>query len=85
VADVTGTRIVGGNLLGLGNPLRGLLLVLDPLAVIAQSGAWASQPMNYVLTMLALAGALSTFTMLRLRVWNPSDQRSQPTKTGRDH
>jgi len=30
--------------------------------------------------MLALAGALSTFTMLRLRVWNPSDQRSQPTK-----
>jgi hypothetical protein len=75
-----GPRSVAGNLIGLGNPLRGLLLVLDPLAITAQGGGLAAQPIYYALTMLALAAALSTFTMARLRVWNPSDQRSQPTK-----
>ncbi|MDB5385854.1 MAG: hypothetical protein JWM11_1500 [Planctomycetaceae bacterium] len=75
-----GSGTLAGSLLGLGNPLRGLILVLDPLAVTAQNGGLASQPVNYVLTMLALAAGLSTWTIARLRVWNPSDQRSQPTK-----
>jgi hypothetical protein len=85
VGLIEGTRVllgptsVAGDLLGLGNPLRGLLLVVDPLAVTAQSGL-TSQPIYYSLTMLVLATALSALTMARLRVWNPSDQRSQPTQ-----
>jgi ABC-type Na+ efflux pump permease subunit len=77
---VLGPDTVAGNLLGLGNPLRGLILVLDPLAITAQSGGLTAQPVAYVVTMLALATFLSSLTIIRLRVWNPSDQRSQPTK-----
>ncbi len=74
-----GPQTVADEWLSLANPLRGLLLVIDPLATMSQSGGVASHPLSYVLTMLGLSAALSAFTIARLRVWNPSDQRSQPT------
>ncbi|MDB5338257.1 MAG: hypothetical protein JWN70_3876 [Planctomycetaceae bacterium] len=76
---VIGPQTVAGEWLTLANPLRGLLLVIDPLATMSQSAGVASHPLSYVLAMLGLAAALSAFTIARLRVWNPSDQRSQPT------
>ncbi len=76
---VLGPQSLAGEWLTLANPLRGLLLVIDPLATVSQSAGVASHPLSYVLAMLGLAAALSAFTIARLRVWNPSDQRSQPT------
>lgn len=74
-----GPQTIAGQWLTLANPLRGLLLVIDPLATMSQSTGVASHPLSYVLAMLVLSAALSAFTIARLRVWNPSDQRSQPT------
>lgn len=74
-----GPETVAGEWLTLANPLRGLLLVIDPLAVSSQGMGLASHPISFVLTMLGMAVTLSALTMNRLRVWNPSDQRSQPT------
>ena len=74
-----GPQTVAGDWLSLANPLRGLLLVLDPLATMSQSSGVAAHPLSYVLAMLGLSAGLSMFTIARLRVWNPSDQRSQPT------
>lgn len=74
-----GPQTVTGEWLTLANPLRGLLLVIDPLAASSQGMGIASQPLSFVLAMLGIAAVLSAFTMNRLRVWNPSDQRSQPT------
>ncbi|MES2792467.1 MAG: ABC transporter permease [Planctomycetota bacterium] len=76
---VVGPTSFAGEWLSLANPLRGLLLVIDPLATTSLSGGVASHPLSYVLAMLGLAAGLSAFTIARLRVWNPSDQRSQPT------
>ena len=76
---VLGPQSLAGEWLTLANPMRGLLLVIDPLATVSQSAGVASHPLSYVLAMLGLAAALSAFTIARLRVWNPSDQRSQPT------
>lgn len=74
-----GPESVAGEWLTLANPLRGLLLVMDPLAVSSQGMGIASQPLSFVLAMSGIAAVLSALTMNRLRVWNPSDQRSQPT------
>lgn len=74
-----GPQTIAGQWLTLANPLRGLLLVIDPLATMSQSTGVASHPLSYVLAMLLLSAGLSAFTIARLRVWNPSDQRSQPT------
>ena len=76
---VIGPQTIAGQWLTLANPLRGLLLVIDPLATMSQSTGVASHPLSYVLAMLLLSAGLSAFTIARLRVWNPSDQRSQPT------
>jgi len=76
---VFGPQTIAGQWLTLANPLRGLLLVIDPLATMSQSTGIASHPLSYVLAMLLLSAGLSAFTIARLRVWNPSDQRSQPT------
>ena len=76
---LAGPSSVAGEWLSLANPLRGLLLILDPLATVSQAPGVASHPISYVAAMLALAAGLSGFTINRLRVWNPSDQRSQPT------
>ena len=76
---VAGPQSIAGEWLTLFNPLRGLLLVIDPLATVGRSAGVASHPLSYVLAMLGLAAGLSAFTISQLRVWNPSDQRSQPT------
>ena len=77
---VLGPQSMAGQWLTLANPLRGMLLILDPLASLSQTGGVPSHPLYFVLAMLALAAGLSGFTINRLRVWNPSDQRSQPTR-----
>lgn len=76
---IAGPETIAGQWLTLADPVRGLFLVIDPLAGNAQQAGVASHPLNFVLTMLAIAGGLSGWTINRLRVWNPSDQRSQPT------
>lgn len=76
---LVGPSSVAGEWLTLANPLRGLLLILDPLATVSHAPGVASHPISYVAAMLILASGLSGFTINRLRVWNPSDQRSQPT------
>lgn len=76
---LVGPSSVAGEWLTLANPLRGLLLILDPLATVSHAPGIASHPISYVAAMLILASGLSGFTINRLRVWNPSDQRSQPT------
>lgn len=76
---VLGPTSMAGEWLTLANPLRGLLLVMDPLATTSQAAGVASYPLNFVLAMLGMAALLSGWTINRLRVWNPSDQRSQPT------
>lgn len=85
VGMIEGSRVLAGTttftseLISLANPLRGLLLVMDPLAATGDQSSFVNQPLWYVVTMLTLSAAMSGFTILRLRVWNPSDQRSQPT------
>lgn len=76
---LVGPETIAGEWLTLANPLRGLLLVIDPLAISSERLGVASHPLSFVLAMLGIAVLLSALTMNRLRVWNPSDQRSQPT------
>lgn len=76
---LVGPETVAGEWLTLANPLRGLLLVIDPLAISSERLGVASHPLSFVLATLGIAVLLSALTMNRLRVWNPSDQRSQPT------
>lgn len=78
VRAVVGPDTTAGEWVSLANPLRGLLVVLDPLAASAQHLGIAAHPLNFVLAMLAMAAGMSGLTINRLRVWNPSDQRSQP-------
>lgn len=79
IRAIVGAQSVAGQWLTLANPLRGMLLILDPLASVSQTAGVASHPLSFVVAMLVLAAGLSGFTINRLRVWNPSDQRSQPT------
>ncbi|MCA9084428.1 MAG: ABC transporter permease [Planctomycetaceae bacterium] len=58
------------------SPYRALLQVLNPLASTASGIAEVSAVHSVGLT-AALAVALSLFTVLRLRVWNPSQQLRQ--------
>ena len=66
--------------LALFNPFRGMILILDPLSELATASGVDSQPLAYVIALLALAVALDAAAILRLRVWNPSDARYTPQK-----
>jgi ABC-type transport system involved in multi-copper enzyme maturation permease subunit len=71
LAAACGSQSTAAAWIQLFNPFRGMLAVLDPLA-ISNAGVAAS-PVYYVLAMLALAVGLEATAILRLRVWNPSD------------
>ena len=58
------------------SPYRALLQVLNPLTA-SRSGVATVSAAESVCLMLGLAGALSTYTVSRLRVWNPSQQLRQ--------
>ncbi len=62
-----------GQIISLFNPYRGMLVVLEPQSLLAESGGINSHPLNYVLASLTLAVLASGYAILRVRVWNPSD------------
>lgn len=74
-----GVNSAAGQWLQLLNPLRGMLIVVDPLSETAALGGLVGSPASYVAAMLVLATGLSTIAITQLRVWNPSDSRFQST------
>ncbi|MFY9255792.1 MAG: ABC transporter permease [Fuerstiella sp.] len=58
------------------SPYRALLGVLNPLSA-STSGVAEVSAVESVCMMLGLAAALSLYTVVRLRVWNPSQQLRQ--------
>ncbi|MSR58778.1 MAG: ABC transporter permease [Planctomycetaceae bacterium] len=67
-----------GRALAYADPFRGMLLILDPLAVQLRAQKAAVPALNYVLAMLALAALTNTIAIFGLRVWNPSRTMSDP-------
>ncbi len=61
--------------IGLLNPFRAMMLVLDPLG--PAGGAF---PINYIAALLGLTVVLNAAAILRLRVWNPSRSLFVPPK-----
>ena len=80
VIAVVGTNSVVGQFVSLLNPVRSLLLVLDPLG----SAAGANAAMGSVIALLALAVGMICFTIFRLRAWNPSRVTFLPDKADDD-
>ena len=69
-----------GRWLAYADPFRGMMLVLNPLAVRPDSPLAVVSGMNNVLAMLALAVFTNGLAILRLRVWNPSRTMNEPQK-----
>ncbi|MEX0704747.1 MAG: ABC transporter permease [Planctomycetales bacterium] len=59
------------NLAAAFDPFRGMLSILDPLSGHPETGPVRISAWRTVLAMSALAAALGTATVLRLRAWNP--------------
>ncbi len=64
-----------GYWIGLFNPFRAMMMVLDPLG--ASGGGL---PVAHIGALLALTAALNAVSILRLRVWNPSRSLFVPPK-----
>lgn len=71
---LTGTT--AGKVIGWAAPYRALFSVLDPLSGVT-NGIASVSAFESVLVLLSLAAALSVFTVLRLRIWNPSQALRQ--------
>lgn len=64
-----------GEWIGLFNPFRAMMIVLDPLGASA-----GNLPLRHVSALLALSGVLNVTAIARLRVWNPSRNLFIPPK-----
>jgi len=58
--------------IGLLNPYRALMGVLNPLAAVTSGSSATALARDSVIALLGLAVGLILFTVIRLRVWNPS-------------
>jgi len=76
IAVVGGASVIGKSV-ALLNPIRSLLLVLDPLG----TAEGANAAMGSVIALLVLAVSMILFTIFRLRAWNPSRVTFLPDKT----
>ena len=76
VITIVGHESSAGFWLGQLSPYRSLLSVLNPLSGLEQGVAYVSG-IESVLLMVCLAAMLSLYTVVRLRVWNPSQQLRQ--------
>jgi len=63
------------------SPLRAILAAIQPLREVIPQFAWCGGAVNlFMLLALATAAALNVWAILRVRVWNPS-QEAQPRVT----
>ena len=76
VIAIIGAGTTVGEIVAYFNPIRSMLLVLDPLG----SQAGANTAMGSVVALLLLGVQMIVFTIFRLRVWNPSRVMFIPTK-----
>lgn len=82
VAAVEGVVVISdansalGSWVAAASPYRALLGVLSPLSGLS-SGVAEVSAMSSVVILLAIAGLLSSYTVMRLRVWNPSQLLKQ--------
>lgn len=76
IVAVLGAESVTGAWIAAASPYRALLGVLNPLSS-NQLGAASVSALNSVIILLALAASLSVYTVIRLRVWNPSQLLKQ--------
>ena len=76
MVTVLGTGSAVGYWIGQASPYRALLSILDPLSSTVSGVAHVSA-LKSVVVLLGLALALSLFTVIRLRVWNPSQALRQ--------
>jgi ABC-type transport system involved in multi-copper enzyme maturation permease subunit len=77
---ILGSGSSAGEWLGWCDPFRGMLLVLDPLAIDTGIQAAAIPALPYVISMCVLALATNAVAILRLRIWNPSRTFADPLK-----
>ncbi|MFN0056685.1 MAG: ABC transporter permease subunit [Planctomycetales bacterium] len=69
-----------GKWLAFGDPFRGMLLILDPLAAQPALVRAEVPALGYLIAMLGLALFCNGVAVFRLRVWNPSRTASEPRK-----
>ena len=69
---IAGDRPEVAHVLGLFDPFRALLRILDPLGDITQPAIGHVSALHSVLAMLGLAVVLNAVAIARVRVWNPS-------------
>jgi ABC-type transport system involved in multi-copper enzyme maturation permease subunit len=77
---ILGSGSRAGERLGWCDPFRGMLLVLDPLAVDSGRAAATIPALPYVITMCVFALAANGVAVWRLRIWNPSRTFADPLK-----
>src|SRR5262245_41802984 len=75
-----GSASPAGRWLVFGDPFRGMLLVLDPLAVRPDQSAAALPVLPFVVAMCLLAALANGIAVWRLRIWNPSRSFVDPLK-----
>ncbi len=69
-----------GSWLAFGDPFRGMLLVLDPLAINPDQPGAAVPALPYVVAMCLVGVLANGAAVWRLRIWNPSRTFSDPWK-----
>jgi len=82
VVALAGADSAVGRLLVFGDPFRGMLLILNPLAARPEAARASVPALNYVLAMLGLAVIANFVAIARLRVWNPSRSLAELLKEG---
>jgi ABC-type transport system involved in multi-copper enzyme maturation permease subunit len=75
-----GSDSPAGRWLVFGDPFRGMLLVLDPLAVSPGQSAATLPVLPFVVAMCLLAMMANGMAVWRLRIWNPSRSFVDPLK-----
>jgi ABC-type transport system involved in multi-copper enzyme maturation permease subunit len=80
IVGLAGADTLAGRWIGLLDPYRALIGVLDPLAAHTGLEPARVSAVGSVVAMLVLAVVLNTVTILRLRVWNPSRSVAALTK-----
>lgn len=76
VVIICGAQSTVGSWIAAASPYRALLGVLNPLSAVS-TGAASVSAMSSVLILLTIAAILSGYTVVRLRVWNPSQLLKQ--------
>jgi len=72
IVNMAGVHSISGSIAGLFNPYRTLIQILDPYSELTGKASSIFTAGNSVLAIFALAVGLSSITIARLRIWNPS-------------